>query len=271
MDAKPPLRIVLAASDISINYRLSLSMDIFISYRRQDTSGYALGLRRLFRTELPSASVFLDIDSIDAGGRWREVIRGRLSECDVMLVLIGDEWLVMRDGQKKLEQADDPVRFELEYVLRRNITIIPILVEEAKIPSGSDLPEGIRRLCEYNAHAIHDQTYDQDVTRLVQTLRNLDDTESEPPPPGPQPPGTGSGATFPSRPRTEAQLLERLSELADQRSGLSPARKAWNTTWTRETRQELARRFPKAEQKLLETEAKREAQEKALRQAEAPQ
>ena len=38
--------------------------EIFISYRRQDTSGYALGFRRELSHSLPDVGVFLDVDDM---------------------------------------------------------------------------------------------------------------------------------------------------------------------------------------------------------------
>jgi TIR domain-containing protein len=176
-------------------------MDIFISYRRQDTSGYALGLRREFTQSLSSVHVFLDSASLDPGVRWREEIRRRLSLCEVMLVLIGDEWLITRDGQKKIEQENDSVHFELELVLGRNgIMIIPILLEEAKMPSPLDLPLSVRGLCEYEAHAIHDRTYDHDVNRLIERLTTIADELPNTPVSGPHPPlSPPDPASFPAR------------------------------------------------------------------------
>jgi hypothetical protein len=185
-----------------------LTMDIFISYRRQDTAGYALGLRRDFAKTLETARVFLDSQSIDAGMRWREAIRDRLSTCDVLLVLIGDEWLLMRDGHKKIEDEQDPVRFELKQVLDRdNITIIPVLVADAKMPPARDLPSDVRRLCDYTAHEIHDRTYDQDISRLTDRLRSIaekQEKQTETPalgsrPPDASPPDTETAAAWPSR------------------------------------------------------------------------
>lgn len=155
-------------------------MDIFISYRRRDTAGYALGLKREFARALPDAKIFLDVESLDAGMRWRDVIRQHVELCDLMLVVIGDEWLVTRDGNKKIDSDDDPVRFELETGLARpGMAVIPILVEDASMPAARDLPEAVRPLCEYNSHAIHDRTYDQDLNTLVERLLRLSE-EHEP-------------------------------------------------------------------------------------------
>src|SRR4051812_3392611 len=149
-------------------------MNIFMSYRRHDTSGYALGLRREFARNLPEAQVFLDVESLDAGVRWRDAIRDYVDRSDVMIIVIGDEWLETRDRQRKLENADDPVRLELEAAFARpEMHILPVLVEDAPMPPGHELPETVQALCDYHAHAIHDRTYDADVNALVERLGKL--------------------------------------------------------------------------------------------------
>lgn len=170
-------------------------MDIFISYRRQDTSGYALGIRRELKQRLPDAHVFLDVESLDAGVKWRDVIRERIGRCDLMLVLIGDEWWETRDGRQKMLSPDDPVRLELQTGLGRpEMNVIPVLLEGASMPSGPDLPEVVRELCEYGAHAVHDKTYDRDLNALLDLIDRLSADcagaakDEEPlPPPEPEP------------------------------------------------------------------------------------
>jgi len=179
-------------------------VDIFISYRRQDTAGYALGLRRELARALPDAKVFLDVESLDAGMRWQQVIRERVAQCDLMLAIIGDEWLVTRAGEKKIEREDDPVRLELEAALSRpGMQLIPILVEDTPMPPVRELPTSVRAICDFSAHAIHDRTYDQDVNTLLELLVRL---SAQPAPPGlgsrartPQPPRDGPGQTLAPR------------------------------------------------------------------------
>lgn len=151
-----------------------MTLDVFISYRRQDAAGYALAMRRELTREVPQVQVFLDVEDIDAGTRWRDVIRERVQRCDVMLVLIGDEWLVTRDGRRKIDLPDDPVRFELTTAMARpDVVVLPVLVEEARMPAASELPDDVAGLCEFGAHEVHDRTYDQDLFALLERLRGL--------------------------------------------------------------------------------------------------
>ncbi len=189
-------------------------MDMFISYRRQDTSGYALALRREVARRIPDARMFLDVESLDAGVRWRDAISDRVARVDLMLVIIGDEWLVTRAGIKKIDDSDDPVRLELhEFLSRPGVPVIPILVEDARMPSRGELPEGVRGLCDFNAHAIHDRTYDQDMNALLDRLASLAEDMSPTPPTtesGPTPPVGTSNAKFPAK-MTARCLAEEVS------------------------------------------------------------
>ncbi len=196
------------------------SLNIFLCYRREDTAGYALGFRRLIRDALPHAEIFLDVESIDSGMRWREEIRNRIAQCDVLLLVIGDEWLVRRDGVKKIDDENDPVRFEIGEALRRDNPpwLIPVLVEDARMPRASDLPPEVQPLCDYHAHRIHDQSYDRDLKDLIETLDRMTDSRPAIDPGDGAPPG---GDQFPRL--TEAYLAqhvpamgrERLRELID--------------------------------------------------------
>lgn len=180
------------------------SFEVFISYRREDTSGYALGLRSEITRVLPEARVFLDVDSIDSGMRWRDAIRAHLESCHVMLVVIGDEWLRRRDGMKKIDREDDPVRLELKWADERNATVIPVLVEEASMPSTDELPADVRSLCEHQAHPLHDRTYGHDVKLLIERLAKIHAQTNERP--------TRSGTDEPPEPPALGDLPSRVTQ-----------------------------------------------------------
>ena len=92
--------------------------------------------------------VFKDIDSIELGEDWVEAITGAVASCDVMLALIGDEWLrsPTRTGSRRLDDPSDFVRVEIETALKRDVRVIPILVDGAQMPRAAELPPGLAPL-----------------------------------------------------------------------------------------------------------------------------
>jgi len=81
---------------------------IFISYRRQDTAYPAGWLYDRLTDRFADGQVFKDIDSIKLGDDFAEVITAAVGSCDVLLALIGNDWLTItdEDGRRRL---DDPL------------------------------------------------------------------------------------------------------------------------------------------------------------------
>lgn len=122
---------------------------IAISYRRDDT-GWITG--RIFdrlknHYEKPAANenegtvVFLDYDSIPVGVDFREYIQEILDKRDVLIAVIGPHW-VGKDGTQKprIGRDDDWVRIEIETALKKNIPVIPLLIDRTPMPNKGDLP-----------------------------------------------------------------------------------------------------------------------------------
>lgn len=145
---------------------------VFISYRRSDTSGYAGRLFGSLAGHFGVSRVFMDIDAIDPGRDYVEVIRTQLASCDVMIALIGRNWLTIAgtDGRPRLDDPRDLVRLEMETALQRRIPIIPTLVGGASLPAEDALPEPLRPLSRRQALEIDDERYQYDVSRLVRAV-----------------------------------------------------------------------------------------------------
>ena len=79
-------------------------------------------------------AVFMDIDSIPFGVDFREHIDAAVGQCDVLLALIGPNWAGDSEGHRQLNDRTDLVRIELESALKRNLPVIPILIDHAKMP-----------------------------------------------------------------------------------------------------------------------------------------
>ena len=62
----------------------------------------------------------MDLDSIPPGADFEEHIRDEIDQCDVVLVLIGDEWLDPAPGTstRRIDQPNDFVRLEVMTSLR---------------------------------------------------------------------------------------------------------------------------------------------------------
>jgi hypothetical protein len=106
------------------------------------------------------------------------VITRAVGSCDVLLTLIGNEWLTITDehGRRRLDDPDDFVRLEIEAALTRNVRVIPILVEDAQMPRADDLPDSLAKLVRRQALELSPARFEFDTSRL---LRVLDTTLAE--------------------------------------------------------------------------------------------
>lgn len=148
---------------------------IFISYRRGDSSAHAGRLSDRLVAEFGADGVFMDVDTIEPGADFVDYIDDAVGSCDVLIALIGDEWLECRDdiGNRRLEDPDDFVRLEVAAGLERDIRVVPVLVEGATMPRAHELPEPLRRLARRNALEITDTRWRHDVGRLVETIKKV--------------------------------------------------------------------------------------------------
>ncbi len=145
----------------------------FISYRRDDAAGYAGRLHEALENRLGRNRVFRDVDTLEPGQDFVEAIESRLADCRVFLAMIGREWLDARDasGRRRLDQPDDYVRLEIVNALsRRNVRVIPVLIEGASMPRPESLPEALRALTRRQAVHLRDDAWDHDVDRLASVI-----------------------------------------------------------------------------------------------------
>ncbi|MGH8533588.1 MAG: ankyrin repeat domain-containing protein [Gammaproteobacteria bacterium] len=145
---------------------------IFISYRRDDTSGYAGRVFDRLVHHFGAERVYRDVDTIGAGEDFVEAIRQKINQSDVLLVLIGKHWLTATDdeGHWRLADEKDFVRVEIATALERKIRVIPVLLQDAEMPRAKDLPASLAALAQRNAFEIRDTSFDQDIAQLIHVL-----------------------------------------------------------------------------------------------------
>jgi hypothetical protein len=142
---------------------------IFICYRREETA-YSAGWLFDRLADRFEGQIFKDVDSIEPGDDWVEVITTVVGSCDVLLALIGDRWLTItdEDGRRRLDDPDDFVLLEIEAALTRNVRVIPILVEGARMPRADELPPSLATLARRQALVLSPTNFD--TSRLVRVL-----------------------------------------------------------------------------------------------------
>lgn len=145
---------------------------VFINYRRDETAGEARALFTELRAALGADSVFMDVDNIALGRDFRQALNERLESVDLMVTLIGKDWLQIKDasGRRRLDDANDFVRREIRAALERDIAVIPLLLQGAHMPAEADLPEDIRSLAFRNGFEISHARWNSDVHELLGRL-----------------------------------------------------------------------------------------------------
>jgi uncharacterized RDD family membrane protein YckC len=142
---------------------------IFISYRREETAGQAGRLYDRLSGRFGPGRVFMDVDSIAIGVDFTTAITEAVSGCDILLALIGREWLSITDagGRRRIDDPDDFVRVEIEAALQRDIRVVPVLVEGAVLPQAADLPPSLRLLVRRQALMLSHVGFGSEVSRLI--------------------------------------------------------------------------------------------------------
>ncbi|HKY26640.1 MAG TPA: toll/interleukin-1 receptor domain-containing protein [Pyrinomonadaceae bacterium] len=156
---------------------------IFLSYRRSDSAYVAANLSDKLQQRFGRDSVFFDVDTIPLGVDFREYIGNAVGQCDVLLAIIGDQWVrsVDAQGNRRIDNPSDFVRVEIESALKRNIPVIPVLVGETEMPSAEDLPEAIQSIVYRNATELRaGRDLRQHVDLLIQGLESLFNLKSIP-------------------------------------------------------------------------------------------
>src|SRR4051812_30898237 len=145
---------------------------IFVSYRRGDSEGQARAVVQALAQHVGKNSVFMDVDGIQPGRDFRQVLNERLASCDMMLVIIGKGWLSATDaaGKRRLEDPRDFVRQEVAAALKRNIPVTPVLVQGASMPSADELPQDLQDLTYRNSFELGHNRWESDVNEMIRRL-----------------------------------------------------------------------------------------------------
>jgi formylglycine-generating enzyme required for sulfatase activity len=177
-----------------------MSGKIFLSYRRDDSRWPTLSLYNLLAQSFPRERLFMDVEGyIKPGDDFVEVLETQVSACEVMVVVIGAQWLSLeKDGRPRIHAPRDFVHIEIATALRRKIRVIPALVDGAHMPDESELPEPLQALARRQAIRLSHERFAADGQGLVKALQEVLGGVPQPPPAVIDPalkvrPGSGEG------------------------------------------------------------------------------
>ena len=148
---------------------------VFVSYRRDDAAGHAGRLYDRLTARFGKDRVFIDVDSIDPGADFVDVIESTLADSAVVVVVIGPNWLrTTGDGQtSRLRDPEDFVHMEVRRSLELGKKMIPVLVEGAQMPLVDELPDDLKRLARRNALDVSDLRFHGDADRLADAIEKM--------------------------------------------------------------------------------------------------
>ena len=174
-------------------------MKIFVSYRRDDTQHVVSRLCDRLEQAFGPRSVFYDERSVSTGGDFIGAVGGAIYTSDAILVVIGRNWATSSDasGRRRLNDPDDPVGLEVGLALASRRLLIPLLVDDTRMPAKGDLPGKFRDLTSRSGLRLPSGSgFDAAVDDLIQRLGGPTHHRAAQPTGTRQPRGTAAWTTF---------------------------------------------------------------------------
>lgn len=178
---------------------------VFISYRRGDAAASAGRLSDHLRARLGAHQVFMDVDGIEPGVDFHQVISDNVSQCDALIAVIGPDWL-----SDRLHEENDFVRIEISAGLERDVRVIPVLVDGAKMPPAEKLPDSLKGLARRNAAEVSHMRFSDDAGRLADVLERIISPSAAPAPAPAYTPAAPQPIRVPQAPAGPARTLTGL-------------------------------------------------------------
>jgi hypothetical protein len=169
----PPHRAAFKAKAGILITGKSMNGSIFISYRRDDDSAFVGRLYDYLERDFTAKRLFIDIENIKGGQDFPTIIDEKVAQSDVLLAVIGNDWVSLTDekGHRRLDDKDDFLRLEIESALKRNKRIIPVLIGDAKMPTAQELPTTLIDLTRKQAVVISNVRFRSDYLELSKSIK----------------------------------------------------------------------------------------------------
>jgi hypothetical protein len=152
-----------------------MSAKIFVNYRQEDDPGSAGRVFDWIEREFNPGEVFMDVDGIEPGLNFVRVLEARVSDCDVLLAIMGPHWLNCKDenGNRRIDDVDDFVRIEIVSAIRQRKRVIPVIVGRGIPPKKHQLPDDLKALAELQATWVTHRKFRSDIQSLIPYIRGV--------------------------------------------------------------------------------------------------
>ncbi len=152
----------------------SFQEGIFISYRRDGSSTFSSILYHELCKYFSADILFKDAVTLRPGTDFKKEIGYALEHSSIMLVLLDRNWAQLKNeqGEKRLFEENDFVRYEIRIALEQNMEIIPVLFENGRMPGEKELPPDLQALANKQAYNIRVDSVMDDIAGLIQYIRS---------------------------------------------------------------------------------------------------
>ena len=162
--------------------------NVFISYRQHDTQSDTARIHEKLAVHFGAQHVFMDTGGIPYGSDFEEHIQKKLEWCEVLVAVIGSNWLKVEDnGRVRIHDKDDWVRREIKFALESGKRIIPVLINRTECPRVEQLPNDLCRFARLQALRLDTVLdFSNHIQRLIEAIGGEGPPPPPPPPPGPK-------------------------------------------------------------------------------------
>lgn len=149
-----------------------MSEKFFLNYRQADTKEWVARVFDRFKSEFGEKSVLLDVETIKYDQQISAVLKQKLENCEIFLAFVGASWADAVNGPR-LQEENDPVRFEIETAEALGKHIMVVLVDDARMPKKEHLPASLQDFAEIKARELRYATFERDIDEIVKAIREI--------------------------------------------------------------------------------------------------
>ena len=141
---------------------------IFICYRRTDSAPYAGRIAEALVERYGKDNVYFDVKDVGVGEDFDSSIMEAARACDVMLVIIGRQWLESHDFAfgYRYQPGGDSVLRQIAGALKAKKAVVPVLVNSASFPNAKNLPKGVVAITERQALILNNENWHDGIQTL---------------------------------------------------------------------------------------------------------